>query len=259
MKKIFLILFIINSLYTYSQSDEIKLDKKYFLLGVINTIYNTGPDLDTKNNPIDWFYSSDNPTLEYINREIKSDSVIDIKIEENKLFSKYLSDEIPKYFDGEHLDYSKFKTESDILSFLTGAYLRDGEKLNDTIYKIHIPLSKKPALCRDLLNKTSSKNVFFRIVQNIPTQLMVYFTPNENLIKYFDVVKNEPKRVEKIKSYLIHNLEEEVKSQKNKKKRKEYSELLSKFKGTFDENVFESNKKEIDTIQKLMNQIVIKS
>jgi len=94
-----------------------------------------------------------------------------------------------KYFDKIYIGHIKsdvFKSDSERQSFITGAYLRFGGK-NDSIYFISIPNSiSKVKVVTEQLNELKCTNVNYIIKKDyIPCGHTVYFTPTDELKKYF--------------------------------------------------------------------------
>lgn len=79
-----------------------------------------------------------------------------------------------------------FKNDFERLSFLTGAYIRFGGK-NDSVYFISIANSVSKVKCAtEQLTKLKCNNIKYLIKEGyIPTPHTVYFTPTNELRKYF--------------------------------------------------------------------------
>ena len=240
---IFLTPLIINS-------QNKKLDFEYFLYGV-NHCHFESYDRSFKENQVDVFFENgiqENIIAEYLKDKIKKDSINYVEIKRIDRGPNYISDRddnlsqyhlyselIEKGLDENFTNYSKFKKHKnlnlDIIkanSFITGAFLRNGTKINDTIYKISINVSSKPKYCYSILKKTNSINVVYditsqsKIKPNVlynPTAT-VYFNPSKELKEYFSLVNEIPKIKERIKLGYSKIYQDDIIIQKNKKEKK---------------------------------------
>ena len=81
------------------------------------------------------------------------------------------------------LSDSIFHSEDQKLAFLAGVYVRFGEP-TDTAYCIHIPESlSKVKVCYDILKGLKCR-CSYQILNNIPTQVLVYFHPTTQVKAY---------------------------------------------------------------------------
>jgi hypothetical protein len=82
-----------------------------------------------------------------------------------------------------------FKTNSQRISFIIGAYSRFGEP-NENRYCIRLFNStSKYEYCTVILKQLKCKNIENKIINNIPTNQLVYFNPSRELKKYLDAYK----------------------------------------------------------------------
>ena len=82
-----------------------------------------------------------------------------------------------------------FKTDLQKISFITGVYTRFGES-NENRYciKLYNSLSKYEN-CILILEQLKCENIEKVIIDNIPTNQLVYFNPSDELKKYLDSYK----------------------------------------------------------------------
>lgn len=82
-----------------------------------------------------------------------------------------------------------FKTKLQKISFIIGVYSRFGEP-NETRYCIRMYNStSKYDYCIAILKQLKCKNIEKKIINNIPTNQLVYFKPSRELKKYLDEYK----------------------------------------------------------------------
>jgi len=162
-----------------------------------------------------------------------------------------------KHFPNEQKKLSHKK----INSFIAGAYLRNGYKVNDTIYKISINVSSKPEHCYTFLKKSKSTNVVFNEVSqetSEPNTMLnptstVYFNPSNELKEYFDTVKEIPNIKERIVARYSEIYLNDIPSQKRKKKRKEAEKKYVDFKIDMKKIFKKYDNEDIVIVEKLLN------
>ncbi len=208
-------------IFLFGQSQ--KLDFEFFLYGLNYNHYTySGSRLDIKNKPIDIFFDSNKEDLiaEFLIKKISQDSinyavvkridrgpnyVTDRKdsLSQYLLFSEFIKKGLDQNFGNDFLTQQEknsiFKNVNQINSFITGAYLRDGEKINDTIYKISASGSKKPVYCYSVLKKSNSTNIFYKNTGDFNPVSTTYFNPSKELKEFFSIVKNLPNKEERMK------------------------------------------------------------
>ena len=82
-----------------------------------------------------------------------------------------------------------FKTNLQKISFIIGVYSRYGEP-NETRYCIRLFNSySKYDYCVAILKQLKCENIEKKIINNIPTNQLVYFDPSRELKKYLDAYK----------------------------------------------------------------------
>jgi len=85
----------------------------------------------------------------------------------------------------------KFLTKLEKLSFLAGAFLRNGGKTNTNDYFFTIPNStSKAKFCVDILNEFNCLEVKQVILNNIPVGNWITFKPSERILSMIKKVEN---------------------------------------------------------------------
>jgi hypothetical protein len=85
-----------------------------------------------------------------------------------------------------------FKNDSERLSFIAGAYIRFGGEM-DSLYYINVANSlSKMRIINDLLKEIKCTNVEYIVKKGyIPVGHTVYFTPTDEVKKYFEIISRE--------------------------------------------------------------------
>lgn len=269
----FIIPFIINS-----QNKE--LDFEYFLYGVNHCYFEYG-NREFKDNQVDIFFEAltkGEIIAEYLKKKIEKDSIDYVKIKridrgpnfmnnrddnlsQYYMYSKFLEKGLAENFpltQNIELDFKKKQA----YSFITGAYLRNGYKINDTIYKISILTSSKPRYCYSILKKTNSTNVVYKIKSQdnskkdvlINPNSTVYFNPSDELKEHLKIIKDIPEIIERYKTYLSEIYVESIVNEKKRKNKVKAENELLNFKATFKENISKMNIEDIDIVKQLLKE-----
>ena len=263
VKKIILILILLTSIKNFGQIENKDSYGKFLLFGILRLPYSIFPSyFDKENKHFDIFYEPEEILLDFIKKTAEKDSINDIKIEvtgkEFYLESKLLRKELPKYypknFYAPFLRLNHFKNDNQINSYITGAYLRDGKKINDTIYKIEVFLSEKPSYIFHLLKKINCSNVIYKDTGKVNPTMTTYFNPSAELKEYFNKFNDVPKNKERLKIHIENILKKDAFKLKTKRKRKKALELIPLRLNEFDKNVNQNNLREIDTVKKLLKK-----
>lgn len=190
-----------------SFSQEKDVDFSYFFYGTLSDY--TGRQKCTKYfEDVDHYYPYEKDLM-YYNYEYLKEQYPNLWIdtETQTLKSKELTEEINKLFvfdfddgfctdrqdeKGDYIDSSFvgkikteiFKTKKQKISYIVGAYVRYGVK-SDKGYRINIAnsLSTFPA-CMKLLKELGCKNIKSKIVENIPYNYNIWFTPTTEVKAY---------------------------------------------------------------------------
>lgn len=191
--------------------DAVATDPKvvpvYFVLGTLSDYLGRFYAVE-RSKQVDQYDGTEKPLVDYLQAMInaqpgmKVDSLAERK---NKLrgssvamskkyllYCDVLSDMLNNFYGkDDHLIDSLITTHEQIYSFLAGVYYRYGDRLDSSIYKIQMANSSKPVNCQALLGKVGCKKVVYKHVNVIPAQNIVYFTPTDELINYFNAIEKE--------------------------------------------------------------------
>ncbi|MCL7763408.1 hypothetical protein MPF19_08290 [Polaribacter sp. Z014] len=267
----------ITPIIIHSQNKE--LDFEYFLYGINHCYFEYG-NREFKGNQVDVFFEDlfkEDIIAEFLNKKIEKDSIDyviikridkgpnftndrDDNLSQYYMFSELIENGLKENFDEKFLYKEKLKLDKKKAhSFLTGAYLRSGFKINDTLYKVSIFSSSKPEKCYSVLKYTNSTNVVYKIRSQekdrfINPKSTVYFNPSNELKKYFDLVKNVPSVTERLNIYFSDYYLEKILSEKDVKKIKKIKEEFAEFKTLSEKGVKEMNLEDIKIVEELLNE-----
>ena len=103
----------------------------------------------------------------------------------------FLTTHFDTIFTGR-IDEGIFRNDSEIFSFIAGAYMRFGGKM-DSLYYIDITNSlSKVRVLNDLLKEIKCTNVEYVMKKGyIPVGHTVYFTPTDKLEEYFEITNRD--------------------------------------------------------------------
>lgn len=179
---------------------KVRINSSFLLLGTLNDYINR--KYITNQNQFDKYYKYERPLMNYVDSIAKKD--FNITLEEKWEF--YISDELTKkmdsYYNKHQLIDSLFTNNEKKLSFISGVYLRYGEKINNDFYKIELTNSPKHATVYSLLKQLNCENILFKRIDNIPNIFVIYFQATDSIKKYFAVI--EPEREKLIASKIKH-------------------------------------------------------
>lgn len=176
----------------------------YFVLGTLSDYMGRFQYVD-RERQIDRYYPYEEPVVRFLATYIKDNlnTAVDTIFKESghkitsrhgEMYSESLSKTLNSFYgsDDKLLD-SSFKTNEQINSFLAGVYYRYGEKMDSTIYKIQLANSPKHQNCYNLLKHIGCRKIFYKYLNNIPSQYILYFEPTDGLKMYLDII--EPQRL----------------------------------------------------------------
>lgn len=197
MKKLILILFILASTNVFSQ--EIKLEKKHFLLGTLDDYI--GRNQFSKNKEIIESYAiHEKPLVDKISTFYKSKTILLDTIKKRYFFSdKTLNDSINSFytFDNHQLTYPNkdtiykgklksdiFKTNDEKISFLLGCVSRYSAKYRIELKEKEFCIQYANSITKFGITQNLIKELGFTItktetLQNIPRIHRIYFTVND--------------------------------------------------------------------------------
>ncbi|MBD0400589.1 hypothetical protein [Flammeovirga sp. EKP202] len=193
-----------NQSHPTSSDSTTQYDPDYFVLGTLSDYMGRFQYVD-RQKQIDKYYPYEKPLVEFLTQYIKEERNITVDTvflssNHSNMFSEELSKTMNSFYDDkDQLIRSKFKTNKQIYSFLAGVYYRYGKKIDDSIYKIQLANSPKHQDCYEFLKLVKCEKVFYKFLNNIPAQYILYFEPTKELKMYLDLI--EPERIILQKSY----------------------------------------------------------
>lgn len=224
---VFLLALFLNCQCAVSQEKDV--DFRYFFYGTLSDYIGRAKCLKYAEN-VDYYYPYERDLMYYNYEHLKEQYPnLWIDTENLTLKSKELTQEINKLFEfkfddgfcsdsedekGELIDSAFvgkikteiFKTKKQKISYIVGAYVRHGIKSDKRYYmNIANSLSTFPA-CMKLLKELGCKNIESKIVESIPYNYKIWFTPTEELKGYLSKYM-----------FLRNNLNEALQKQQSKK------------------------------------------
>jgi hypothetical protein len=172
---------------------QVRINSTFFLLGTLNDYISH--KYVTKQNQFDRYYDYERPLMSYVDSIAKKDFKITFTEEKNCLLSEELSNKMNSYYIGNTLNDILFNSNEKKLSFLLGVYYRNGEKINDNIYKIQLANSPKRTNVYEFLNELNCQKIFFKRLDNFPRIYQIYFQPTEIMKKYFTTIEIEKEKL----------------------------------------------------------------
>ncbi|GEM55301.1 hypothetical protein [Flavobacterium branchiophilum] len=207
---------------------KIKINSTFLLLGTLNDYmsYNYG----SLENKFDRYYTTEKPLMKFVDSIVKKDFKINLIEDKNCFISKEMSNLMNSFYIKNNLNDSLFNSNEKKLSFLLGVYYRNGEKINDRIYKIQLANSPKHNNVYEFLKELNCQNIFFTRLDNIPTIYQIYFQPTEIIKKYFATIEIEKEKLftSKIESLSLIKITKEEYKKEMEKENLEIIKLFSK-------------------------------
>lgn len=214
----------------HNQADttQVRINSTFFLLGTLNDYISH--KYVTKQNQFDRYYDYEKPLMKYIDSVVKKDFKLTLLEEKNCFISEELSNKMNSYYIGNTLDDNQFNSNEKKLSFLLGVYYRNGEKINDNIYKIQLANSPKHNNVYEFLNELNCQNIFLKRLDHFPRIYQIYFQPTEIIKKYFTTIEIEKEKLfnSKIESLRSIKMTKEEYKHEMEKENLELIELFSK-------------------------------
>jgi hypothetical protein len=172
---------------------QVRINSTFLLLGTLNDYISH--KYVTKQNQFDRYYDYEKPLMKYVDSIAKKDFKITFSEEKNCFISEELSNKMNSYYIGNALNDSLFNSNEKKLSFLLGVYYRNGEKINENVYKIQLANSPKNNNVYEFLKELSCQKIFFKRLDNIPRIYQIYFQPTEIMKKYFATIEIEKEKL----------------------------------------------------------------
>ena len=164
----------------------VKTDNTFFLLGTLNDYM--GRKWVAKDEVFDRYYPFEKPLMKFVDSIVQKEFKTVLIEKNNCLNSKEMAKKMNSFYVENDLIDSLFTTKEKKVSFLLGAYYRYGEKVNDNIYKIQIANSHKHIEIQQILISLGCKNIYYKRLQNIPIQNILYFELNDLIKAYFKTI-----------------------------------------------------------------------
>ena len=195
---------------------QVRINSTFLLLGTLNDYisYNYG----NIKNKFDLYYAGEKPLKNFVDSIAKKDFNVNLIEEKNYLVSKELSNLMNSFYIENNLNDSLFNNNEKKLSFLLGVYYRNGEKINDNIYKIQLANSSKHKNVYKYLKELNCQNILFKRLDNYPRIYKIYFQPTDIMKKYFKTIETEKNKLLASNdeySRTNEKLKEELKKQKD--------------------------------------------
>lgn len=181
---------------SHLKGTTLKYEQIYFILGTLSD-YMGRFQYVARVKQVDRYYPSEKPLVNYLTAYIKTELNIQVdtifeKSNNCKMYSKQLSEKLNSYYGNQdELINNKFETNEQICSFLAGVYYRYGEKLDTSIYKIQLSNSPKHQNCYDFLKRIGCKKIFYKYLNNIPAQYILYFEPTDEFKNYLNLIESD--------------------------------------------------------------------
>ena len=219
MKKILFLLLVVYSGLAFGQINLSEIDKQCFLLGTIDDYMghqqtmSSGKD-STYYQLVDIYRQSEKDITLLIDSLFKLE-YNDLRMTNNgapkgiRLYSKLLSTKINSFYNysaSHSLTMKKdtiyigriktelISTELEKLSFLAGAFLRDGTITDANEYFFTMPNStSKAKFCVELLNEFNCSDIKYHVTNRIPVGHWITFKPSEKVLDMFKNIEGMKK------------------------------------------------------------------
>lgn len=206
---------------------NVRINSTFLLLGTLNDYINH--KYVTQQNQFDRYYEYEKPLMKYVDSIAKKDFNIQLVEEKNCFVSNELSLKMNTFYNENKLIDNLFDSNEKKISFILGVYFRNGEKINNDIFKIQLANSPKNENVYKILKQLGCKNIFFKRLDNIPTQYIIYFQATKAIKEYFKIIESE---VEKLLDSKIKSLRttDEIKQNYREIMAKENLKIIELFK-----------------------------
>jgi hypothetical protein len=187
-------------------SDSVKMNPEFLLLGTLNDYINRG--YVNNEGEFDQYNSYEKSLKKYIDSVVKKVYNISMIEKGNHYVSKEMSEKMSVFYHGNHLiDSLLYSSDANQLSFLTGVYLRYGERINGHLYKVWLKNSAKHLNCYEILKQLGCQNIYYKHLNNIPASDFLYFEATPLMEKYFATIAIYQERIsnEQLTYYFKNN------------------------------------------------------
>jgi hypothetical protein len=243
MKKVLILLpllFLVKGNTTAQSLTKNQAD--YFILGTLSDSEGRVANVDGKDE-LDYYFQWEKPLVSLVDSILKVNyPITTFELKQNQhpegiqryffIYSDSLCNKFNRYYEfkptgtstypDDNTEYygvlndNIFRSDDQKLAFLAGVYVRFGEK-TDTAYSIHISESpSKVKACYDLLKEFKCKSTY-KVINNIPTQVFVYFHPTEGIkadLKRYDRLNTE---IQKTRNLIFKKIYDQYRKKSNAK------------------------------------------
>ncbi|WP_316828675.1 hypothetical protein [Pedobacter miscanthi] len=170
-----------------TQADTVKMNPEFLLLGTLSDYINR--KYVNNEGQFDQYNAYEKSLKKYVDSLVKKTFNISMVEKGDHYISAEMSEKMEAFYRGDRLNDSiLYRSTENKLSFLTGVYLRYGEKINDNLYKIWLRNSAKHLNCYEILKQLGCVHIYYKHLNNIPASDFLYFKPTPLMKKYFATV-----------------------------------------------------------------------
>lgn len=206
---------------------KVNINSTFLLLGTLNDYINH--KYVTKQNQFDRYYDYEKPLMAYVDSVAKKDFKVVFSVEKNCFISEKLTKKMDSLYVGNRINDSLFTNIEKKLSFILGVYLRNGEKINDDIYKIQLASAPKHQNVYELLKQLYCRNIYYKRLDNYPKQYILYFQATDLMKKYLATIATQKEQLLDSKMHAMR-VSEEVQRQYKAITQKDHQKIIELFK-----------------------------
>lgn len=210
-----------------TDTTKVNINSTFLLLGTLNDYINH--KYVTKQNQFDRYYEYEKPLMAYVDSVAKKDFKVAFSVEKNCFISEKLTKKMDSLYIGNQINDSLFSTIEKKLSFILGVYLRNGEKINEDIYKIQLTNAPKHQNVYELLKQLYCKNIYYKRLDNYPKQYILYFQATDLMKKYLATITSQNEKLLDSKIQAMR-VSDEVKRQYKEFTQKDHQKIIELFK-----------------------------
>jgi hypothetical protein len=179
----------LNSLYGQhkAQSNSVKMNTELLLLGTLNDYINR--KYVNSDGQFDQYNSYEMPLKKYVDSVVKKVFNITLTEKGDYYISEEMSKKMNAFYHGNRLIDSLLYIDTETkLSFLSGVFLRYGEKIEGHLYKVELVNSAKHLNCYEILKQLGCQKVYYKHLNNVPGRDLLYFEATPLMESYFALV-----------------------------------------------------------------------
>lgn len=177
-----------------TDTTTVKINSTFLLLGTLQDYIRRG--YGARPGQFDLYYQYEKPLMAYVDSIAQKDFKTQFKVEKGAFISEPLARVMDSLYNGSQLNEKMLDTPSKKFSFLTGVYLRYGEKIEGDFYKIQLANSPKNEDVYRLLKEMDCPRLLYKKLPNIPRIYVFYFQATEPLKKYLATVQSVSKQLQ---------------------------------------------------------------